>query len=128
MGWAYLLSLAHFSLSLTLRKIRSHESSSIDIVCLLLSYALLTQPKSSGTLSALPFLVKEREFYKLMQLRKSQGSAILGVFLQSALKVVFPSNRSRSPSESTTSVKDRGRGRPPDMELNVNLFDIGLTL
>ncbi|PNY07393.1 hypothetical protein L195_g003889, partial [Trifolium pratense] len=38
---------------------RSHESSSIDIVCLLLSYALLTQPKSSGTLSALPFLVKE---------------------------------------------------------------------
>ncbi|XLS89906.1 hypothetical protein HN51_065914 [Arachis hypogaea] len=31
-----------------------------------------TQPKSSGTLSALPFLVKEREFYKLMQLRESR--------------------------------------------------------
>ncbi|KEH15337.1 transmembrane protein, putative [Medicago truncatula] len=28
-------------------------------------------PKSSGTLSALPFLVKERKFYKLMQLRIS---------------------------------------------------------
>lgn len=36
------------------------------------SYRTLFLPKSSGTLSALPFLVKEREFDKLMQLRKSR--------------------------------------------------------
>ncbi|KAF1856777.1 hypothetical protein Lal_00042270 [Lupinus albus] len=71
MGWAYLISLAHSD------SFFDFEEDKIPRI-VFYRHRLLTlivrssypikQNKESGTLSALPFLVKDREFYKLMQL------------------------------------------------------------
>lgn len=70
MGWAYpffssFFSFFYFEEDPTNRLLST--SSAYSYRTLFLPKII---PKSSGTLSALPFLVKEREFDKLMQLRK----------------------------------------------------------
>lgn len=66
MGWAYpFFSFFDFEEDPTNRLLST--SSAYPYRTLFLPKII---PKSSGTLSALPFLVKEREFDKLMQLRK----------------------------------------------------------